>query len=79
MTRRTATSYPISATCADWRPPIYPTDYAGAVHHSAKLTSAQVAEIRASSEPLPVLAKRYGVSRVAVWKVRHRRSFRNEP
>lgn len=41
---------------------------------AALLTAEDVVAIRASAESGPVLARRYGVTRQAVWKVRHGRT-----
>lgn len=46
---------------------------------SPKLTPDQVAEIRASSEPHRVLAKRYGISRSAVSLVKEGKTYRSLP
>jgi hypothetical protein len=42
----------------------------------SKLTSAQVAEIRASSASNPEIAAQYGVSRGVVWRIRTGKSWR---
>lgn len=42
----------------------------GERNHKSKLSEASVREIRASREPAIVLAQRYGVSKVSLWKVR---------
>lgn len=46
-------------------------------HQPAKLTNAQVRHIRASSEGLSALARRYGVSTGAIWQARTRRTFKD--
>lgn len=43
---------------------------AGEQNKSAKLTEAQAREIKASREPLLVLAARYDVSIYTVWAIR---------
>ncbi len=43
-------------------------------NYSAKLTDDQVRIIRKSRETLKVLAARYGVTDVAIWKVKKRKS-----
>ena len=49
---------------------------AGSKCWCAKLTDADVRDIRSSEETGAALARKYGVSAVAIWKVRNRRSFR---
>lgn len=49
----------------------------GERHGNAKLTNAQVREIRRSTERIDALAARFGVSRVTVWSIRGGRSWRN--
>lgn len=44
---------------------------------SAKLTEPDVVEILLSTEPLSVLAERYHVSNIAIWKVRHRKTWKH--
>jgi len=48
----------------------------GESHHQAKLTGADVAAIRASTEPQRVLARRFGVGQSQVWRIKHGRSWR---
>jgi hypothetical protein len=55
------------------------TDRRVGPHPRRKLIADQVAEIRRSGEPGPVLAARYGVSHVTIWKIRHRISYRDLP
>lgn len=50
----------------------------GEAHHSAKLTWAQVKEIRASKELLAVLAKRFGVSEAAVSQARRGTTWKDD-
>ncbi len=49
----------------------------GERHYAAKLTSTKVVEIRQSSEPCSVLAKRFGVTEGAVRSVRDKRSWKH--
>ena len=49
----------------------------GERHHSAKLTIDQVREIRASPPPLREIAERFGVSIVAVWRIRKRQTWKH--
>jgi hypothetical protein len=49
----------------------------GEAHRAAKLTLAQVEEIRASQEPGVSLASRFNVSPSAVWRVRHNKSWKH--
>jgi hypothetical protein len=44
---------------------------------NAKLTAEQVREIRASNEPLKVLAHRYGVTAAAISAVRTEKSWKD--
>jgi hypothetical protein len=48
----------------------------GERHGSAKLTEAQVQEIRASGQPQRALAVKYGVSRCLIWKIKTHRLWR---
>lgn len=43
----------------------------------AKLTSAQVLQIRGSCEPIKLLAKRFGVTFQSVWNARARKTWRH--
>lgn len=47
----------------------------GAAHTNAKLTDEIVREIRSSSESSYILARRFGVSRAAIIKVRRRKTW----
>lgn len=49
----------------------------GELHPRAKLTAAAVREIRSSSEPLLVFARRYGVSTTAVCLARSGRTWKS--
>lgn len=46
-------------------------------HRLAKLTEAQVLEIRQSSEPVKVLCKRYGVSKGTICNIRNHHTWRD--
>lgn len=50
---------------------------AGEQNKSAKLTEAQAREIKASREPLLVLAARYDVSIYTVWAIRTRKRWKH--
>jgi len=47
------------------------------VRPSCKLTPAQVAEIRASTETLAALAARFGINRGAIWNVRQGLTYKD--
>jgi hypothetical protein len=47
----------------------------GVKHHGAKLTEADIPAIRASTETLAVLSKRYGVSQPALSSIRRRKTW----
>lgn len=46
-------------------------------HQPAKLTNSQVREIRASSDGLSTLARRFGVTPRTIWSARTRRTYRD--
>ena len=50
---------------------------AGERNKSARLTEAQAREIKASREPLLVLAARYDVSIYTVWAIRTRKRWKH--
>lgn len=50
----------------------------GEKHHNAKLTAAAVRDILASKERGIDLAAKYGVSKGAVYHVRHNRGWQSE-
>lgn len=57
------------------------TMYGGERHHDAKLTEAAVIELRKAygTEPVPDLAKRYGVSTRAAWGAILRETWKHVP
>lgn len=61
----------------------FPTrkDLTGSKNHQAKLTEAQVVEIRSLLDngkyKLRVLADRYQVSIASIWRIKHRENWRN--
>jgi DNA-binding XRE family transcriptional regulator len=59
--------------------PIGYTGLPGARNPKAKLTEAQVIEIRNSAEKAPLLAKKYGVSRTTIYWIRNGRQWRSVP
>lgn len=57
---------------------IHGTHNIGESHPNARLTWEAVREIRESSEPVTSLAKRYRVSRMAVWYARKNQTWRED-
>jgi hypothetical protein len=49
----------------------------GSANSNAKLTVAQVHEIRAAADPAPELAKRYGVSRSTIVNIQRNKTWRH--
>lgn len=49
----------------------------GSANSNAKLTAAQVAQIRSSDDPAPEIAKRFGVSRSTVINIRSGRTWQH--
>lgn len=49
----------------------------GERHHAARLTAADVREIRASPESNADIAERFGITRIYAWQVRARRTWRH--
>ncbi len=49
----------------------------GEKHRCAKFTEKQVLEIRASKEPQVVIAKRLNVWPSAIWKIKHRKTWKH--
>ena len=56
-----------------------PFQLAGQGHNSAKLTDEDVLNIRASKKRLQALAKRYGISRMTVHRIRRNLAWRHIP
>lgn len=52
---------------------------AGETNPSVKLTEKNVLDIRASSEPAGLLAKKYNVTRECIYGIRNRRTWRHIP
>ena len=51
----------------------------GENHKRAKLTNVQVLAIRADTRQQRVIAKEYGVSKIVVWLILHRRTWKHLP
>lgn len=49
----------------------------GEAHYESKLTDEKVRELRTSSEPIPVLAKRFGVTTEAIRQAKKGRTWRH--
>jgi hypothetical protein len=47
--------------------------------HSSKLSVEQTVQVRDSSDPISLIASKYGITRSQVWRIRTRRSWRHLP
>ena len=54
-----------------------PPRLSGSRNPQSKLTEEQAREIRASTESGPVLARRYGIDHVVIYRIRSRKAWKN--